>query len=397
MGGICRICGNSGQDQIRKKPQSNPNVVEPKRDNEEINAAQLKSDRKEIINIDRPALEIRPALADGNSEEIIDADKLAYTNTCPAGHLLKWYTDITFYYYTISKSWNIYCFRCDACYSKPGWHCRECKKDLCERCALGPDPSNPILVKPKLVCTKNHELEWSPDTCAYYEEFLNIDYSFRCRGCGETKQEPSWNCRSCCFDICIKCGRDQGFFPPQDLLVCPDNKTLNFQEIKLPENALCKICSINITDFYYTCPDCLYSICEKCAGQKFSLMVQHPGIRCTYHGIILAFVDIKLQRKTFDILAICRGCNKIDMKYGYYCAQCNESYCLKCGHDLAHYIRDSVGKKCAKGHFIYWSFNPIYASGIFECYYCQKSFMSGLFYCEECKINICLNDINSLN
>lgn len=327
---------------------------------------------------------------------VIDNPKLPVIDNnlpvvCTNGHPFVWATGNTFAKYAEGDGWDIYCKNCKKGYSKPSWQCEECKEDLCETCGR-----QGKLVKPVLVCNRGHELNWAVDTCSYYQEKLKCLYVFKCCVCSEDKQEPSWHCRYCNYDVCIKCAREKKLTPPCDFLVCKKKHPLSCKKLLKNEDFQCISCEKQGKEIKYSCGNCQDARCFHCALNTMAKMMPHPGLRCAEDGEMLVLADISSYNAKNKGAVSCRCCNTFNIKYGYYCIQCRYCYCLICGGDISKFIQSTTGKLCKDGHMITWSSNPI-EGDTYKCEICQKYFACGVFSCLICEISYCLNDVKSLN
>lgn len=320
---------------------------------------------------------------------------------CPKNHPYKWCTDLSFYYYNQNKGWGWNCILCKEKYSTAGWHCRECSVELCVSCSSSADPSK-RLIKPVLSCLRNHDLRWSPSTCAFYQENKSLKYLFTCFVCKKSYQEPSWNCAQCSFDICLTCARNKGLNPPRDLLICTNQHPLKFTST-LNNMVKCSICKDSINKRAYMCETCNFYMCYPCATDRFTEMIGHPGLRCTNSctnkgkNVYLSVCPIEGYRKKSQRLLSCMSCGVLDMKSAYICIKCCQCYCLNCGRLIEEFIENVVGRKCEYQHEIDWHNTSCTGDDSYVCSVCEQVKVCGVFYCSVCVKNYCIKDVGSLN
>ncbi|OMJ85117.1 hypothetical protein SteCoe_13648 [Stentor coeruleus] len=307
--------------------------------------------------------------------------------TCGSYYLYK--ADLVFWHYEKFGNWNIQCSVCLNYFSKSAWKCNHCDKIICRDC--GNIEGMQAIIE---YCENNHELIWSPNTCAYYSQEYNKS-SYICGLCKRSRNEPSWACRDCEYDICLHCGIQKGLIPTTNLLICGENKPLlHYKKSDIP--FICNKCNDITNKNSYSCSDCDFSLCTSRSEPLLACMIAHPGIKCKKNHD-LKVIKIENVKKRSGRWYICLKCDNVSMKYGYLCTECCECYCLKCGDEIVRAIEKYSGRNCGMGHGLVW--NPCFEVEDSEnlCMVCWKRIYGGCFRCEDCGISVCVDDIAKIN
>jgi hypothetical protein len=316
---------------------------------------------------------------------------------CENGHDYIWYTDMPFHYQEIANDPKIRCNRCSLIYSAAGWHCRICLDDICENCAL-----NYNKTPQTLKCKNQHTLFWSPEVPGIYYEVVQM-LSFDCDICRLSKNEPSWNCSECNYDLCIECGKKQGILPPFNHLLCDEKHDLTI-ETEVPKNyvednanVLCNKCNKNLDQqTFYHCDACCYDLCLACASNLITNTAPHPAYLCT-EGKKLTLKLLKPLRLETGEDFECSSCGVYNKERGYACADCFLCYCLQCSREIGQGLSSFHRKKCPDGHQILWQNAVAYENQKFQCDVCKKIYKSGCFSCVGCNYDVCIKDFKTIS
>lgn len=390
MGNCCNHTNKSEESRFSislERPRSSVNLQSlPIVNTESSSDSSLFARIDEIIENENHSLKNDSCTKHQEETPFITANSLDQAEfKCPCGGFFIWQTDIVFWHYEKYANWNIHCDFCNTYFSKSAWKCNTCEKVLCRNCGNSKG-MHPLIE----YCTNQHELIWTPNISAYCsEEYKKTTYI--CEICKRNRNEPSWSCRDCEYNICIHCGIVKCLVPPLNPLICEEKNQLVFNR-KSNNSSLCSKCHESSGRNSYCCNSCNYSLCTGCSEPIIRSMIAHPGLRCKRnHNLIVTKID-EVKAKSGKWI-ICMKCDNINMKYAYLCLFCCECYCLNCGDDIIKMILNYTGAKCSKGHCLFWS--PLSESNDSEniCSVCWKRSYSGCFRCEICRINVCEDDV----
>lgn len=294
------------------------------------------------------------------------------TLRCEKNHELKWSTTIPFNYYKKSKNFWIGCDNCGMAYSKSGWNCQDCSYDLCEGCGLNLGGGCP-----KLKCTNNHELLWRPDANLYYQK-KNQGHSSMCKKCGMVKDEAHWNCRDCNYDVCQKCGLEEGYTPMVGKVKCKNDHPL--QEKFSQGTVSCQCCKDNFKGKLYYCQSCKYILCIHCFNFFNNPPAGHPVLRCSSAHLLRWGPSKRFQ---------CNSCYTNKNEESYRCIECDFDLCLECSDVLLKLIIKNPSKSHSPNHPLVY--RPKNDSNPVQCELCGVNYSSmGMFGCKSCPSYYCI-------
>jgi hypothetical protein len=156
----------------------------------------------------------------------------------------------------------------------------------------------PYKVNPK--CPLNHEMKWS--IFVTFQSFKSSNsFYISCDKCSFTFSSSCWNCSSCDYKLCEKCGNEIGSKSPKikclknhELIWKPD--TCFYYNMKgLGFGFTCKSCQIMKTEPSWNCRDCNFDLCKDCGIKNFNLKPLFYTPKCgEFHT--LSVKELKLNK-----------------------------------------------------------------------------------------------------
>ena len=302
---------------------------------------------------------------------------------CGSGHQLRWSSRILFKNFKATRCFLVRCGLCMLEFSAAGWCCDTCIYVVCEKCG---GKSN--CTAPRLKCEQNHQLSICYDVASYYRS-TNTKKALMCAFCTDPLGFPSWHCRVCKFDICIKCGERLGAAFVVTEIECAKQHPLQQFVIQstVPEaqRPICAICKTRIIGVLHDCRPCQYRICNSCQEFNSKPLPPHPAICCQeYH--LLRWIEIGGYS--------CNICHKDYTSERFRCKVCIFDMCLTCSKILEEIFNSGAfGKGSCKHSMIYTLLNSNMCSAIgARCAVCNDRYTSsvGLFKCMTCNVFNCV-------
>lgn len=309
--------------------------------------------------------------------------------TCGCGSKFIWQEDLANLFFKACSKWNMPCIQCYKLFSSRGLHCPSCNSVICQQCSVQMYPSIPILT-----CPLGHELEYCQDTVPYTLEKLNKK-TFSCEKCKNLKIEPSFNCKTCKYNLCVTCSQVSGS-NMKNSITCYGQHELLYKNLEKEEslNIQCSLCFKGGCKEIMHCEECEFYACFYCIVNLCSNKPLHPGITCKFqHALVLE--SMKKVKKSKRQWIICLRCNLANMKYVYVCKECQECLCMECARDVRRTICEFNYKPCARGHYYVW--NPEGVKRIDNCFFCSTKLEFSGFYCEICAHAVCIECIQYSN
>ncbi|OMJ65377.1 hypothetical protein SteCoe_38345 [Stentor coeruleus] len=131
----------------------------------------------------------------------------------------------------------------------------------------------PFVLQNKIICKNTHELKWL--LMIPFQNLKNTDSIWiYCECCKAKFSTACWNCTTCNYNVCEKCGENAGIFSPK--LKCSENHELFWRpdanlyyELKGGFHGFrCNTCMSVKDEAHWHCRECEFDICISCGKEK---------------------------------------------------------------------------------------------------------------------------------
>ncbi|OMJ66782.1 hypothetical protein SteCoe_36254 [Stentor coeruleus] len=252
----------------------------------------------------------------------------------------------------------------------------------------------PTVRQNKIICRNTHELKWLL-TAPFQNLKKTESIWIYCECCKAKFSTACWNCITCNYNICEKCGENVGIFSPK--LKCSENHELFWRpdadlyyELKGGLHGFrCNTCNSIKDEAHWHCRECDFDICISCGKEKKQIPFTCPPKCLKNHKLMMK--DSNLSKPIEMSLSCCK-CKSDISKCDYYaCEACLYFLCTKCYDYINYSISGHPIMFCQSEHPPHWV-----QKSKFECDYCFKNLNQEHFNCSFCKYDICFECSNIL-
>lgn len=267
------------------------------------------------------------------------------------------------------------------------------------------EPAHHTLKPTKFECDNGHDLLWYTDLPFHYFT-VSSNWTLRCSICQSLYSCAGWHCRSCNYDMCIKCAEHLGKKAPE--LKCSAGHTCTwapesvfiYKEESDSDGFICNICRSYKYEPNWNCVMCSYDVCISCAIETKNIHPPIDYLMCSENHHLKYYKDIQSHISS-EVQLVCDKC-KTEITEGE-CFNCNDhsfDMCIKCAKKRMFRTIPHPGYQCNEGKKLkiedIESIKEETGKDI-KCDICLRDNMKWAYLCGDCLQCYCLTCSRSLS
>ena len=238
-------------------------------------------------------------------------------------------------------------------------------------------------------CNNGHDLKWTITVpFNYYKKCKS--FFINCDRCKTMFSASCWNCASCCYDLCEKCGNDVGLVSPK--LKCEQNHelfwrpdTCFYYETKgRGHNFKCRICNQIKNEPNWHCRFCDYDVCKNCASTRYNQNPIASSAKCKQGHNLTSKVVAPVNISGMLLTPKCDCCSNNFQGQALICESCNYFICFNCKEFFESPSAGHPIFRCQQTHLLRWV-----KPETFQCDACYKKLQQEHYKCKECNFDLC--------